>query len=146
VGSDIQSVFYGSDYIGFVCKNTDTESDYIINVYDLNGKKKFSQGIDFSYDKVYAADDEIIVTGGTNCKIFRINGSVKFDGELDKKIISVVPDGKKLEYVVVYANSTDIIRLKPDSVSLDDTKNTEVEVATYTNAASDSLATDTDVQ
>jgi hypothetical protein len=142
---NIQSVFYNSDYIGIVYKNDDSEdTKYTINVYDTGGKKKFSKTVDFDYDKIYAADDEIIVTGDTNCKIFRENGSAKFDGELDKKIISMVPDGKKLEYVVVYANSTDIIKLKSESVSLKKMETTAEDAATPTDTINS--ATDTDSQ
>jgi hypothetical protein len=131
-GSDIQSVFYNSDYIGLVYKDGDSEnSHYTLNVYDKNGKRKFSESIDFDYDKIYGTDDEIIITGGTSCKIIRKNGSVKFDGDMDKKIISMVPSGRELEYVVVYSNSTDVIRLKSEPASLKTTDDvTEPNTAT----------------
>ena len=44
--------------------------------------------------------------------ILRANGSVKYEGELDGRIVSMVPGGKANEYVVVYENKTDIIKLK----------------------------------
>jgi hypothetical protein len=143
---EIHSVFYNTDYIGVVYK-TDSSADssqYTLTVYEKNGRKKFSENIDFDYDKIYAADDEIIITGGTNCKILRKNGSVKFEGDLGKKIISMVPDGKKLEYVVVYANSTDIIKLKnePASVKTTEEAGDEAESQAVTEAAP---ATNTDV-
>ena len=47
-----------------------------------------------------------------DCAIFRKNGSVKFEGELKSRIRSVVPSGKRLEYVVVYENETQVIKLK----------------------------------
>lgn len=147
VSGDVQSVFYNTDYIGAVYKDSDSEnSDYTLAVYETNGKKKFSQTIDFDYDKIYAADDEIIVTGGTRCMIFRQNGSVKFDGDLGKKIISMVPDGKNLEYVVVYANSTDVIKLKSESVMSRTTESSDSEIATATNAVWTNPATYTDFQ
>ena len=37
---------------------------------------------------------------------------VKFEGELKSRIRSVVPSGKRLEYVVVYENETQVIKLK----------------------------------
>jgi hypothetical protein len=116
---EIHSVFYNTDYVGIVYKNDDSgDSKYTLTVYEKNGRRKFSESIDFDFDKVYAADEEIIITGGTRCKILRKNGSIKFDGDLGKKIISMVPDGKNLEYVVVYANSTDVIKLKDETVSV----------------------------
>jgi hypothetical protein len=72
----------------------------------------FSKSLSFDYDNIFAGKDEIIVTGGNDCAIFRKNGSVKFEGELKSRIRSVVPSGKRLEYVVVYENETQVIKLK----------------------------------
>jgi hypothetical protein len=145
VNGEVQSVFYNADYIGVVYKGGDSENpQYILTVYEKNGKKKFSESIDFDYDKIYAADEEIIITGGTNCKILRKNGSVKFEGDLGKKIVSMVPDGKDLEYVVVYANSTDVIKLKSESVSLKTTESTDAEISTSTTNLDKETATNTD--
>ena len=47
--------------------------------------------------------------------IIRKNGTVKYDGKLSGKIRSIVPNGKTLEYIVVYDNFTEIIKLKRDS-------------------------------
>lgn len=112
---EARSIFYNEGYIGYICENKENvEHPYMLMVYDTHGRKKFSENIDFTYDKIYAARKEIIVTGGDSCKIIRLNGSVKFDGTLKNRIISMVPYGKDLEYVVVYANSTDIIKLKTE--------------------------------
>ena len=111
---EIRSVFYGDDYIGVIQKNTNADMDnlYTIRAYNLRGNEMFSKSISFDYDNIFAGKDEIIVTGGNDCAIFRKNGSVKFDGKLKNRIRSVVPSGKHLEYVVVYENETQVIKLK----------------------------------
>lgn len=111
---EIRSVFYGDDYIGVIQKNTNADMDnlYTIRAYNLHGNEMFSKSISFDYDNIFAGKDEIIVTGGNDCAIFRKNGSVKFDGKLKNRIRSVVPSGKHLEYVVVYENETQVIKLK----------------------------------
>ncbi len=109
---DIRSVFYGEKYIGIVQNYTkDEKHKYVVKVYDLNGNQKFNSYIDFDYDNIYAADKEIIVTGGVNCIIFRTSGSVKFDGQLDGNIMSMVPNSNGLEYIVVYDDLTETIKL-----------------------------------
>lgn len=112
--SEIRSVFYNTKYIGVVQGANDENSEhmYKIKVYNLRGNLEFDDYIDFSYDNIYAADKEIIVTGGNDCIIYRTNGSVKFQGKLSGKIVSMVPSGNRLEYVVVYDNATEIIKLK----------------------------------
>jgi len=116
---EIRSIFYNEDYIGFVQeeKSDDGESSYVMSVYDTKGNKKFTKKIEFNYDNIYASEKEIIVTGDVNCKIIRTNGSIKFDGKLSGKILSMVPSGKKLSYVVVYDDATEIIKLKSDKSS-----------------------------
>ena len=111
---EIRSIFYGDDYIGVIQKNTNenTNALYTLHAYNLRGKEMFSKSLSFDYDNIFAGKDEIIVTGGNDCAIFRKNGSVKFEGKLKSKIRSVVPSGKHLEYVVVYENETQVIKLK----------------------------------
>ena len=111
---EIRSIFYGDDYIGVIQKNTNENTDalYTLHAYNLRGKEMFSKSLSFDYDNIFAGKDEIIVTGGNDCAIFRKNGSVKFEGELKSRIRSVVPSGKRLEYVVVYENETQVIKLK----------------------------------
>lgn len=112
--NEIRSIFYGDDYIGVIQQATGENSQnlYTLRVYNLRGKELFSNNISFDYDNIFAGKDEIIVTGGNDCAIYRKNGSVKFDGKLKNRIRSVVPSGKHLEYVVVYENETQVIKLK----------------------------------
>ncbi len=119
---DVQSIFYSEKFVGCVLDlryKTGTETDaedeqhkYRIYAYNLKGRKTLDKYIDFEYDNIYASDKEIIVTGGSDCMIFRANGSVKFTGKLDGHIVSMVPAGGSQEYVVVYENHTDTIKLK----------------------------------
>lgn len=139
---EIRSVFYGEDYIGIVQKNKEgTAHLYTISAFNSKGKKIFQKEIDFDYDNIFASDTEIILSGGKNCIIFRKNGSVKFQGTLESRIRSVVPTGNKREYIVVYENETQIIRLKYTSSNTnreenrEDLKTDEPEDATGGNAA-----------
>lgn len=112
--NEIRSVFYNKNYIGVIQDNQDGTSEHMYNiqVYDLKGNKKFEDYIDFSYSNIYAADKEIIISGGNNCLIYRKDGSVKFNGTLSGNINSVVPSGNRLEYIVVYDTVTETIKLK----------------------------------
>ncbi len=111
---EIRSIFYGEDYIGVLQRENgeDQKHLYAISVYNLRGKLEFIAHVDFDYDNIFATDDEIIITGGNDCVIFRTNGTVKFEGKLQGRIKSIVPSGKHLEYVVVYENETQVIKLK----------------------------------
>lgn len=113
---EIQSIFYSEKYIGIIIKNDDPDDNslYITKVYDLKGKLKFETGIDFNYDNIYADKKEFLISGGSDLIIMRKNGKLKFKGMLSGKIVNIVPTGNRLEYVVTYDNSTEIIKLKSD--------------------------------
>ena len=109
---EIRSVFYSSEYIGVIQEAPDQEKHlYVMKVYDMHGNLEFEEYIDFSYDNIYAAEKEIIITGNSDCIIYRSNGKIKFNGTLNGKIVNMVPSGNRLEYVVVYEDSTEIIML-----------------------------------
>ncbi len=118
---EIKSVFSCESYVGVVqplrtATDTDAarpdEDKYRIRAYNLRGNRQFDVNIDFEYDAIYATDDELIVTGGNDCAIIRKNGSIKYRGKLDGKIVSMAPAGGMLSYVVVYEDRTELIKLK----------------------------------
>lgn len=138
--NEIRSIFYGDDYIGVIQKNSNESENnlYTIRVFNLRGKELFAKSISFDYDNIFAGKNEVIITGGNDCAIFRKNGAVKFQGELKNKIRSVVPSGKHLEYVVVYENETQVIKLKnvlPEGTQKSTGTKSEPVTATPANAA-----------
>lgn len=113
---EINSIFYNEGYVGVIQTISDPESEhmYIVKVYNTKGKLEFDTYIDFAYENIFAAKKEIIIYGGSDCMIYRKNGRCKYNGKLSGDIQSIVPNGNRLEYVVVYSNSTDIIKLKSE--------------------------------
>lgn len=109
---EAHSIFYSDKFFGYVVESDNIDHLYQMKLYNMNGKEMFSRYIDFKYDNIYAASKEVIVTGGDDCIIMRSNGNCKYDGKLSGKIVNMVPSGNNLEYVVVYDDSTEIIKLK----------------------------------
>lgn len=144
---DIRSVFYSSKFFGYI-QDADPESDHLyeLYVYDLKGKKKFDRYIDFEYNNVYAVKKELIITGGDDCLIVRANGKVKYNGKLSGNIVSVVPSGARLEYVVVYDDMTETIKLKKDPQNNDDVSYTDDGINYTPNSVDNSNSDDVTVQ
>lgn len=110
---EIKSIFYSEDYIGVIQKEAESQTHlYKLRLFNLRGREEFSEWIDFDYDYMFADKKEIIVSGGMNCMILRRDGSIKYCGKLDGRIQSIVPIGRRLEYVVGYENKTQTIRLR----------------------------------
>lgn len=110
---EMQGVFYNSEYIGYLClADSSSSSKYNIYIYKNNGTLEAVSGYDSTYDKIYATEDELILVGDMDCSIFRFNGSEKFRQSFTKKLINIVPDSNKNEYVVIFENETQTITLR----------------------------------
>lgn len=74
-----------------------------------------SQDIDFHYENVRMNEEEIVFTGGPECRIYTINGKLKFSYTFQKNVVDLVPTGYNRRYIVLYESGSEIIRLKHES-------------------------------
>jgi hypothetical protein len=118
---EVQSIFYNSKYIGIVergntglTKDSDSEDSslYTIKVYDTSGNRKFSIPLECSYSNIYATESEIIVVGTSECRIYDFNGNKKFAYSFSKEVKNLVPTGSQQQYIVVFDDSTEMIKLR----------------------------------
>ena len=83
---EVQSVVFNDKYVGIVIPNNEdakkdqNKAPFVLELYNTNGRKVMSQPIDFKYENVRMIGDEIIFTGGTECKIYTVKGKLKFWG------------------------------------------------------------------
>lgn len=116
--TEIQSVVFNSQYVGVVILNDkeDAQSPYILKLYNTNGHEVLKKEIDFEYDNVRMSEEEIIFTGGTECRIYTMNGKEKFSYTFQKNVMDMVPTGYSKRYIVLYDNGSEVVRLKHESV------------------------------
>ncbi len=116
IGStEMDGVFSNSEYVGYIAENTDGDSRYHIYIYDLNGNLKAETDYNNSFDEIYATDDELIIIGDFDCSIIYMSGTKKFSTTFSKNLMSIVPDGNKNEYIVIFENETLVIKLTENS-------------------------------
>jgi hypothetical protein len=109
---EIQGVFYNSSYLGYVTlAGGDDTAKYKLYIYDTNGNLKSVADVDKTYESIYATENEIIIVGDMDCSIFRFNGSKKFEYSFTSKLVNVVPDSAKEEYMLIFENETQTIAL-----------------------------------
>lgn len=115
-GGEATSIFYCSEYLGYIAPDKKKENDtaYILYSYDLSGKKNFEYSFNMDYDKIYTAEDEIIISGGNQCLIIQSNGRKKFSYTFDGIVKSITPSSRRNEYMVTFENKTETIRLKTE--------------------------------
>ncbi|MDE5863334.1 MAG: hypothetical protein K2H34_03195 [Lachnospiraceae bacterium] len=109
---EIRSIIYNSDYIGVVVPGDKEDVPYILELYNTSGHKVMSLKIDFDYNKVRLRNDEIVFTGGTECRIYTIKGKLKFSYSFKKNVSDIVPTGYSRRYIVLYDSGSEVIRIK----------------------------------
>ncbi|MCM1181142.1 MAG: DUF5711 family protein [Clostridium sp.] len=118
---EVQSVVYSSEYIGVVIPNEKKEKEeekaapYVLELYNTSGKKMMTKMIDFDYDNVRMTSDEIVFTGGSECRIYTVKGKLKFSCAFKKNVIDMIPTGYGRRYIVLYDNGSEVIRLTHES-------------------------------
>lgn len=117
---EIQSIFYNSKYVGVVERSStmlandsgeDSLSPYLIKVYNTNGNLQFSKPLEFVYNYLYATEDELVIVGMSECRIYDFNGRLKFSYSFPKEVVNLIPTGNPEQYIVVYDDSTQMIHL-----------------------------------
>lgn len=116
---EVQSIFYNSKYVGVVEENTpsedadggETSARYRLRVFDTNGNQRFSKELNITYKNIYATEDEIIIVGESESRIYDFAGRLRFSYSFTKEVSNIVPTGTKDRYIVIYDNSTEMIKL-----------------------------------
>ena len=116
--SEVQSVVYNDKYVGIVipneeeAKKNEEKAPYVLELYNTSGRKVMTQKIDFSYENVRMTKDEIVFTGGTECRIYTVKGKLKFSYTFSKNVVDMVPTGYSSRYIVLYDSGSEVVRLK----------------------------------
>ncbi len=110
---EVKSIFYNTSYVGILCEkaNTDKMNQYELRAYNENGKEIVSLDVDIPYKHIRTTPDRIIVSGDSDCRIYDYNGVLIFSYSFGKKLVNLIPMTDKREYMAVYENGSEYIRL-----------------------------------
>jgi hypothetical protein len=109
--SKIKSVLYNSKYAGVVLEASDSTPKKLL-LYDLEGKKLLEKSLDFDYEKIFLADEEIIMYDNVSCTILKTNGKIKFRYTFDGNIGAFYPINNLDRYFLVNESNIAEITLK----------------------------------
>lgn len=112
VSDDIQSVYYGEEYIGLVFNSTESSNRYRMDVYNKAGQLIQTIEFDIEYTDIVFHNDQIIIYNETICFIYNSNGVQKYAGNFDKSALTLIPLSSGYRYMVVTPDSIDTIELK----------------------------------
>jgi hypothetical protein len=112
INDDVQSIYYGDEYIGLVFNNTEGSSRYLLNVYHKSGTLAQQIEFDTDYTDILFHKDQIIIYNETECSIYNTNGVLKYEGKFSKSARALIPLDRAYRYMVVTQDSVDTIELK----------------------------------
>ena len=109
---EIQSVFYGDKYIGLVFVADDMEHNYMMDVFNTDGKKVDTYYFDMEYNDIFFEEEDFVVYNETECLIMTYGGVEKFNGYFSKAADLLFPANGAYKYIMVTETSIDTIQLK----------------------------------
>lgn len=109
---EILSCFHDGENIGFIFDSGETDTKYIMDVYNYAGKRTMQTGCSFDYTGVQIADGEIFLYDSSNLTIYRTSGKKKLSVSYDREVKYFGPQKGLRRYLVITADSMDRIRIE----------------------------------
>lgn len=125
---DIESVFVGEKYIGYVLDHSDQpeEGRYRLCLYSRNGNKKLDMTLDMDYEEIQIRGNEIFAVQDNKCTIINTSGKILFQGELEgSSIQTIMHAGGWRTYHVIFRDK--IVRMRLRFWDKNSSKNTDGE-------------------
>lgn len=101
----IKSIMSNKKYLGFVL------DDNQLLIYDLQGRKVLDKMLDFAYEQILFAENEIIMKSDMQCCILRFNGEIKWEYTFNKGIRYLFPAEEKDRYILLDDQNIEKIKL-----------------------------------
>ncbi len=111
IEDEIQSIFYNSKYIGLVVENN-SENPYRMVIYDVNGNKVSETEFNLSYTGIKISNKSVVIYNDTSMKVYNINGVLRFEGDVEGGISSIITKDSDYTYYIVGTSTIKNIKLK----------------------------------
>lgn len=111
LNEEIQAVYTGNEYIGLVYIDTTGAALYRLDLYDKKGNLVLSQNIDIDYQNILIQKKSVVVYNNTECVMYNLSGREKYRGTFGKSVSLLISANKMNRFVMVSADSIDIIEL-----------------------------------
>lgn len=109
--SEIKSVFYDEQYVGFIFDSENGDSPYTMKVYNLKGKLVLEQAFNFEYDSIQIEESKIYMQNQAGCRIYNLKGKVLYEGSFEDELQYVIPvDRQKI--TLVFSDKILYVKLK----------------------------------
>lgn len=111
LNEEIQAVYTGNEHVALVYIDTTGAALYRIDLYDKKGNVVLSKNIDIDYQNVLIQKNSVVIYNNTECVMYNMSGKEKYRGTFGKSVSLLIPANKMNRFIMVSADSIDIIEL-----------------------------------
>lgn len=111
VDSEIISVFHDASNIGMILRSKKSEAPYVLELYNLKGKKKWSVPLESLFDTVKISQDEILLYNSTNFAVYSMKGICRFEGAIEEGAVDGLFKIARNRYLAVLDSGIETFKL-----------------------------------
>lgn len=112
IGDEIQKVFYNEKYVTLVYYSDLPDYRYRMEIYNRNGDVIDEINCDIEFKNIVMEDDAIYIYSESQCLIYRVNGTKRYEGNLPHSTYLLIPGNKSNKFTTVNSDTVDSIVLK----------------------------------
>lgn len=109
---EIQAVYNNENYVGVLSRNSSPDAQHKLQVYQGSGEKVGDYLFNQDFDSLFFGQDNFTVYNEQECLVHTFGGVVKFQGEFNKSVRVMIPQGNSYKYLILTNDSIDTIQLK----------------------------------
>lgn len=113
VEKEMKSIFYDTDYYGFVFGGEDAADSHKMEIYDMSGKLRLEQNFTMPYETIEFLDNhEICMRNEFECTIYTLRGIKKFTYEFDQTLYKIFSGSTGRRYTFILDGVMEQVKLK----------------------------------
>lgn len=101
IASEIRSILFNDQYIGFVLHSSEGEQQYKVLLYDLKGKKVLDKNMNFNYENIYLSGNHIIMHTNLEWVIWKTDGEEMLRYTFDKNVSYILPSTSERKFIII---------------------------------------------
>lgn len=109
---EIQAVNFCDKNILFIVNDNTGANAYRAMVLNSSGKFVADFGFDFAFERAILTGSRLILTEDKECRMYSLDGIIKFDYTFGEKVLYITPSPRSNEYLVAESSCVNLIKLK----------------------------------
>ena len=109
---DIVSVFYDTDYLGFVFRSMEEGGRYTVKIFNINGTERCTFELSMIYEKIAFMEGDIVAYNSSEMEVYNLSGKKKFSGVFPAGGVEEIHRIARNRYLTVTNRKIEIVKLK----------------------------------